>query len=65
MRRTAGPKRRAQRHAAVVIAKLRLWEHVQTYHGAEVVEASLVRRMLERAYLKGYASCARARRARP
>ena len=62
MRRTAGLKRQAEKHAAVVLAKLRLWSHVQTYQGAQVIEASLVLRCLERAYLKGYASCARQRR---
>lgn len=52
MRRNEGPKRRAERYARRVLPGQ-----------ADIVNSAL-RKLLVAAYLKGYASCARARRAR-
>lgn len=50
MRRTAGPKRRAERYARSVLP------------GYATVATRGLRELLAAAYLKGYASCARQRR---
>lgn len=61
MRRTAGPKRRAEAYARRVMPD----PHPEREPTNMFMPLASFHKLLAAAYLKGYASCARQRRARP